>query len=364
MLKGKGWFIWKINSCEGGSASSIASVAKSAGCSHVLIKIADGAYAVNIDQNTKKDLCPAVVSALHTKGIQVWGWHYVYGYPAKESQIAVKRCLELGLDGYVIDAEVEYQADGMAVNARKFMSSLRQGLPELPIALSSFRFPSLHMQFPWKDFLDRCDLNMPQVYWQGATNAGAQLRRCVREFQAMSPSRPVIPTGPVYRGAGWNASQAEIHEFLATAKELNLRGANFFAWDWGRTNLRPLWDTVTAFNWSGSTFVDMPEKYVAALNTRDANKVIALYTQDAVRITAAQTLQGLDAIRNWFATFLGQTLPGGTFKLTGSSGTGSSRHFTWTATSSKGKITNGNDTIGLLDGKITYHYSFFTITAT
>ncbi len=363
MIKGKGWFIWRIVACEGGSATAIASVAKSTGVSHVLIKVADGAYAVNLDQNTKKDLCPPVVSALHSKGISVWGWHYVYGYPVQEAQIAVKRCLDLGLDGYVVNAEVEFQADGMAEKARRFMSELRKGIPKLPVALSSFRFPSLHMQFPWKDFLDRCDINMPQVYWQGATNAGAQLRRCVREFQAMIPSRPIIPTGPVYRGGGWNASQAEIHEFLATAKDLNLTAANFFAWDYGRTNLLPLWDTVTAFNWSGSSFVDLPEKYIAAMNTRDANKVIALYADKAVHITAAQTLQGLEAIYNRYVTFLGQTLPGATFKLTGASGTGSSRHFTWTATSPKGKITNGNDTVGLVDGKITYHYSYFTITA-
>jgi len=44
------------------------------------------------------------------------------------------------------------------------------------------------------------------------------------------------------------------------------------------------------------------------------------------------------------------------------SGTGNTRHFTWTATSSKGKVTNGNDTLGILDGKIVYHYSYYTVT--
>lgn len=34
---------------------------------------------------------------------------------------------------------------------------------------------------------------------------------------------------------------------------------------------------------------------------------------------------------------------------------------TWTASSSKGDVHNGNDTIGMVDGKISYHYSDFLI---
>jgi len=54
-------------------------------------------------------------------------------------------------------------------------------------------------------------------------------------------------------------------------------------------------------------------------------------------------------------------LPNATFELTGYSGTGNSRHLTWTATSSAGQVTNGNDTFGLMNGKIGYHYTFFTV---
>jgi hypothetical protein len=35
---------------------------------------------------------------------------------------------------------------------------------------------------------------------------------------------------------------------------------------------------------------------------------------------------------------------------------------TWTATSPKGTVQNGSDSFGLFaDGKINYHYSFFTV---
>lgn len=364
-LQGKGFMIWQIARCEGGNADAIANAAQAAGLTHVLIKIADGPYAYNKDKTTGRDLVPPVVQALRSKGIRVWGWHYVYGAnPAGEAQIAVRRVQELGIEGYVIDAEVEYKQPGMDAAARRFMSDLRSALPNFPVALSSFRFPSYHPQLPWKDFLDKCDFNMPQVYWQAAHNAGAQLRRSVREFQGLTPYRPVIPTGPVYKVGDWAPTPVDVIEFMDTARALNLPSANYFEWYYGRTILKPVWDAIAAYPWSAyPTPPDITEQYITALNSHDANAVASLYSPQAVHITAAQTVQGADAIRNRFSNFFNQVLPNATFSLTGSSGTGNSRHFTWEARSSTSAVRNGNDTFGLLNGKIAYHYSYFTITA-
>jgi hypothetical protein len=360
MLKGKGFFIWKIKDCEGGNASAIASVAKTAGFSHVLIKIADGAYPNNVDPSTQADYCPPVVAALHSKGIQVWGWHYVYGNAIPEAKMAIHRIKELGLDGYAIDAEVEYQEPGRDVDAKRFMTELRNSLPHLPIAICSFRFPSLHGPFPWQAFLDKCDYNMPQVYWEGAHNAGAQLQRCVREFKAMAPYRPIIPVGPVYRWNNWGATPQEMKEFLDTARTLNLPGINFFTWDY-RIKLKPLWDVIAPYPWSGTPFQDISEQYITALNSHDANLVGALYSTDAVHITASSTIQGIVAIRAWFSNYFSKTLPNAVFKLTGFTGDTTKRHFTWEASSPSGKVLNGKDTFGLIGGAITYHYTSFTV---
>jgi hypothetical protein len=363
-LQGKGFMIWQISRCEGGNANAIAAAAQSAGLTHVLIKIADGIYSFNIDQNTKIDLVPPVVQALRAKGIQVWGWHYVYGYnPTGEAQIAVQRVNQFNLDGYVIDAEAEYKLPGRDVAARKFMDVLRQGIPNTPVALCSYRFPTLHPQLPWKDFLDRCDYNMPQVYWQAAHNPGAQLLRCVREFQAIAPFRPITPTGPVYKAGDWMPTPADVVEFLDTAKSLNLSAANFFEWYYARNIMRPVWDSIAAYPWAPyPTPIDAPQQYINALNAHDPTRVTGLYTPTGIHITAAQSVQGTEALKTWYTTFFNQTLPNASFTLTGSSGTGNSRHFTWNATSSKGKVLNGNDTLGLQNGKIAYHYSFFSVT--
>ncbi len=104
-LLGKGYYIWQIWNCEGGDPVAIASKAKSAGLSHVLVKIADGILLYNVDKNSKQDLVPPLIEACRREGIQVWGWHYIRGNnPVGEARIAVQRSLALGVDGYVIGA--------------------------------------------------------------------------------------------------------------------------------------------------------------------------------------------------------------------------------------------------------------------
>jgi hypothetical protein len=363
-LQGKGYFIWKVKDCERGDPQVIAANAQAAGLSHVLIKIADGSTAHNIDSLTKVDLVPPVVQALRSRGIQVWGWHYVYGYdPAGEARIAIQRVQQLRLDGYVIDAEVEYKEPGKAAAARRFMRDLRLGLPALPVALSSYRFPSYHPQLPWKEFLELCDYNMPQVYWEQAHNPGVQLQRCVREFRAMNPARPVIATGPTYKWNGWRPTDSDIQEFLRTSGELELPAINFYSWEACRRDLQNLWEIVASYPYGTPPPVppkELPEQYILALNSRDPAEVVKLYHANAVHITAARTAQGSAALCAWFQQFLSRQVPNAVFVLTGSSGSGSSRHFTWRATTHSGAVFEGSDTIGLMNDKIVHHYTSFS----
>ena len=99
-LQGKGFFIWQIRHCEGGDAKAIALLAAEAGLSHVVIKVADGPAAYNVDMKTGIDLVPSVVEALRGYGIGVWGWHYIYGRdPIAEADIAIRRIKQFDLDG-------------------------------------------------------------------------------------------------------------------------------------------------------------------------------------------------------------------------------------------------------------------------
>jgi hypothetical protein len=370
-LYGKGWFIWQIGRCEGGAPEAIAAKAEAAGLTHVLLKVAERTFAYGLDRHGR-DLVPPVAEALRQRGLQVWGWHYVYGEkPVEVARIAVQRAAQLGLDGYVVDAEVQYRQPGRSAAARAFMSTLRAGLPgDTLVALSSFRYPSLHRQFPWQAFLEQCDLVMPQVYWEQAHNPAQQLARSVNEFgnaELVSHVRPVFPTGAAYGSGSWRSTPVDVVKFLTEAQTLGLAGANLYSWDYatspGNTDL---WEAAAQFDWTTGEVSGPQDAHVAAymeaLNSGDPGRVLSLYHDDAGHVTAARTLVGRDELAAWYHELLGQKLPGAVFTTTEVAGRGNSRHFRWKAAGPTGEVVNGDDTLGLHDGRIQFHYTSFTFT--
>jgi len=368
-LDGKGFFIWRINNCEEGDPNRIAEEAYDAGISYVLIKIANGIYSYNYDFDKEVDLVPPVVFALKSMGIQVWGWHYIYGYdPVSEASIGVRRVKDLNLDGYVIDAESEYKESGKETAARYFMSELKGSLGNsVPIALSSYRYPSLH-PVPWNEFLAKCDFNMPQVYWMEAHNPGAQLERTINEYDSPSIQYhpPILPVGAAFTEYGWTPTISEVNEFMDTAREFNLKGVSFWEWYHCREVLTPknkMWKAISDYDWGSSNPPpkDITEVYIDALNSQDLQQVLNLYDDRAVHVTTERTIFGKEQITGWYEKYMKETLPNALFVGTGFSGKGNTRHFTWVAQSELVSVFDGNDTIGLYNGKIIYHYSYFNI---
>jgi hypothetical protein len=268
MLSGVGMFIWVIGKCEGGNVIQIADLAEQANLTHVLIKVADGPWDYN------QALAGTLVSVLRSRSIEPIGWQYVYGAnPIAEADKAISRCKEMDIQTFIVNAEAEYKQSGKATAAIAYMDRLRQGLPDVIFGLSSYRYPRYHTQFPWREFRERIDFDMPQVYWMQATNAGAQLKASFQEFLAMTPRRPYFPTGAAFAEWGWEAKPAEIIDFMNTAKELGLAGANFWSWQHARHQLPHLWPVIRDYAWSVTPepdpepdqqpqdrFVDLPEK--------------------------------------------------------------------------------------------------------
>ncbi|HPS41789.1 MAG TPA: nuclear transport factor 2 family protein [Anaerolineaceae bacterium] len=363
-LKGKGMMIWKIPDCEGGRASAIAGVAAACGFSHVLIKIANETRPYNTDSQGN-DLILPVADALRSKGIQVWGWHYIYGYnPVGEAAIAISQVKRLALDGYVIDAEAEFKLPGRDKVARTFMTELRKGLPTTPVALSTYRWPSYHPTFPYVAFLEKCDYNMPQVYWMSAHNPDYDLKRSVTEFKAINPYRPVIPTGPAFYEGNWAPTDKEVILFMDTAKSLGLTAANFFSWDYARTKLVPVWNAIANYNWPGELpppVDDITDDIFECLNSGNAPALADLYAPNAVLVTPEFTFQGTDKIKTYYERLMINRLPQGNYTRTSRNSSGPTIHYTWTCTSYRARVNNGSDTLGLKDNKIVYHYSHFSV---
>jgi len=121
--QGKGIFIWQIKQLAGGDANAITGLAKAAKLTHVLIKVADGKYSYNITNGV--DMVPGLVASLRSHGIQAWGWQYIYGRdPIAEAKKGIERVKQFALDGFVVNAEKEFKADGMDKVAKKYMEDI------------------------------------------------------------------------------------------------------------------------------------------------------------------------------------------------------------------------------------------------
>lgn len=391
--------------CEGGNPEAIAAKAVAAGLSHVLLKIADTRYPFGFDRQNR-DLVKPVVAALHNRGVQAWGWHYVKGDdPTGEAKVAVERSRALNLDGYCIDAEGEYKSAGKVAAARAYMTDLRAGLPNMLIALSSYRYPSYHRELPWAAFLEKCDLNMPQVYWEQAHNPDRQLERCAREFANASLvgyQRPVVPTGAAYGAGGWVATAEDQAVFYMKARELGMLAANSYSWDWATSaGNQHLWNAVARFDWQVDARpiaqpLPVPEpvvqpvvpvaqpvapvaqpqpvsqpapqaalpsvllqQWLAAANSANLDALVALYQANAGHVSAKRMIFGAPAIRLWYQQLLGELLAGGRFRVVDARGKDNSWAFEWRWEKAGSAAQSGRDTLGLRDGRIQYHYTTF-----
>lgn len=248
---GKGLYMWQLINCAAGSPGMIAAEAQAAGLGHVLIKLADGAGDYNISANI-----PAIIAELRNVGVSVWGWQYVYGRdPVGEANKAAQRIEQFLVDGFVIDAEVEYKTAG-PVPATSYCRTLRAALGDaFPLGLSSYRYPvKYHRDFPWEAFREWVDFDMPQVYWEQAHNPVAQLTQSYAEFASLYPALPYIPTGSAYARNGWQPTPAELSEFMLAAESFG--AVNF--WSWQHAQATPWWDAISVYDWPEAGEPDPP----------------------------------------------------------------------------------------------------------
>jgi len=260
---GKGIFIWEGGNCAKGDLTQTVAACQAAGLSWVALKIGD---ADNEWSRSYTDMAGAV-NAFKAAGLRVWIWHYIYGgvwmdkagnvvytngpTPEAEAAFALRNIQALQPDGYIIDAEKEFKAWHQAARAGRFMAAL--GHP-VPIALADYRFPNLHPEFPFGNFLAGCDLHMPQMYWQPG-GAVSEMDECAKELRGQRDI-PIIPIGRCYIGDGnANPTPGEINAFLGEAKRLGCGGVSFWALDF--VYLHPggtqRMQAIQNFGWEGGT---------------------------------------------------------------------------------------------------------------
>jgi hypothetical protein len=252
--KGKGWFIWVLSSTMGGNPLALAQAAKEAGVGHLIFHIHDG-YLGETKVPGGMDLTPFIAAA-EAVGIECWGWGAVYKSTWSQGcdRVIEAKKKHPTLVGYILDAEAPIK--GAPNEAMAIMNKLRYFLPDMPIGLSSYRFPLFHPELPWKEFRSKCDFDMPQVYWEQSTSdtaGSSQLVSSFNYFKAMLPQLPFVATAPAYKVGTWQATIAQIRNFfIAAIHQLGLNGVNFWVWYQTQRDLKALYDFIQTYQWPGS----------------------------------------------------------------------------------------------------------------
>lgn len=257
LLSGKGWYLWRLLQ----DPQVLVDVAKLQGVSHLLVKIANGIAGYNLT------LAERLVPIAKASGIRVWGWHYLYhNDPIREAKIALQRIRETGVEGLVLDAE--YECKNKPTQAKTYCGLVRSEVGnDFPLALSSYRFPSLHPELPWNVYRRYVNMDLPQVYWEQAHNAGAQLNRSLAEFKLMEPRLPYLPTGAAYKWNGWMPTVSDVKDFIAGCRDNGLPGFNFWEWDLCQQYLPDVWNTIAESSLGYPIIADPPIVTVIRVDT-------------------------------------------------------------------------------------------------
>ncbi len=213
---GKGMWIWQIWNCENGNLDSITSRLKKSGVTWVAVKLGDsnsfydGAGGTLYGWASTYGGFAAVINSFHNNGIKVYGWGYIYGASkwsggGTEAGVTNEILSIPGIDGFIIDAEVEFEASGMTAVAAQYLNTVRAAHPSSFVALTSFARVT-GQPIPWTTFLSGCDANMPQAYWAlRPTSVSSEFSAMWNDFESweetwisegyISSIKPIVPIG-------------------------------------------------------------------------------------------------------------------------------------------------------------------------
>ncbi len=163
-IQAKGMWIWELWVANNGSLTAVIDKLKTIGATWAVIKMGDS----DSDYNSSgKSLytwasvyggMDSVVSTFHRNGMKILGYQYVYGAPhwglgLSEADVANKILSVKGIDGLVVDAEIQYDTlSTRAFAAQSYMDSIRAHHPGSLVGLTS-----------WAVRFGSCDVSMGHV---------------------------------------------------------------------------------------------------------------------------------------------------------------------------------------------------------
>jgi len=205
-ISGKSVWIWRLAQCLNGDIDAIIKKCKDYDLSSVLIKNGDGA-------NLWTQLTREIVKKFQDNDIKVYAWAYNYGLdPVGEANVAIHN-LDLGVNGFIFDAEVEFRdVPDPTHSAETMLQAVRARYPDAFLAYTPLAIIDYHTKFPYVIFGKYCDAAMPQVYyglWTSKAQSPVEGMRWMRDNWnrwhenwkangAADSVKPIIPIAQAY----------------------------------------------------------------------------------------------------------------------------------------------------------------------
>ena len=215
LMSGRSLFVWEINAL--GEPQNLIKQAKRTGIETLIIKAADGA--IVWPQFAK------YAKAFKDAGLRVVAWSYIYAVNLPQAAQALCAAVDVGADGLVIDAEVEFEKVGKgATLARELCQLIRDKAKNIPIGYTSFGLPNLHSLFPYQEFSVGTDFVMPQLYFaDSGYPPDLMLQQSVE--QLVKYHKPIIPVGQAYG----QVTPQQVDTFLTSALSHRLSGVSWWS---------------------------------------------------------------------------------------------------------------------------------------
>lgn len=206
---GRGFYIWRLEKCYDGDIDKIIERCKKSHITWLAIKCGD-------QGRLWKQLNKSVVTKFHNNGIRVWAWSYDNPSFLTEQVAVYKKALSYGVDGVLVNAEVEWKKPNVDKTAAKFMNMIREVLPEgKGLAHAPFAVISYHQSFPYTEFGKRSDWVSPQMYWYafGWSVVDAQ-DRTQDSWERFGKQKPDANKPLIMGGSSWGRTKpADCIEF-------------------------------------------------------------------------------------------------------------------------------------------------------
>ncbi len=353
-IEGKGMWIWQLWTPADSNLTATIDRLKSEGVNWVVVKVGDSDSYYNRSGKSLYNWAAnhggmaGVVSTFHANGIKIFGYQYVRGYSywgngVSEADVA-NMILDIhGIDGLLIDAEIEYDTLSNRVTAAQaYLDTIRAYHPASFIGLTAWARVAVHITFPWTTFLDGVGVNMPQTYWAARpVTPATELSRMSSDFTYYTgqwvssgdsaAAKPIMPIGQAeYFGYGSNVFPGDIQTFCTLSQE-TYKYPGVSLWEFAQIDSPYVWSEYAAA-WPLANISNLggtPESYLLEQNYPNPFNPVTVISY---RLSAQSrvTLKIYDVLGREVETLLNDVESAGSYNVKfNGSGLASGVYFYW-----------------------------------